>query len=132
MFSFGNRKHRTFIFVMIALVLIGVVITFTYYQGINKSVDPRIRDARNLYEKYNGFVQSERYDSVFWLMDTIQSIYNSFTHYDQSYEIGVLYNNRAAAWLSSNATTVPTAKVAPRSPITTPRERRGTRSLTIG
>jgi len=33
-------------------------------------------------------------------MDEIEVIYNSFDHYRNSYEVGVLYNNRAATYLT--------------------------------
>ncbi len=96
----GNKTPRALIRAMVALVLISLAIAWVYYRGINRWVDPRIREARLLYEKYNGYAQSEQYDSVFWLMDTIEWIYASVPHYRESYETGVLYNNRAAAFLS--------------------------------
>lgn len=95
-----NKKTRTLIVLMTVLVFIGTGVAWVYYQGINKSVDPRITDARKLYEKYNEFAASNQYDSVFWLMDTIENIYSSFDHYKESYETAVLYNNRAAVHLS--------------------------------
>lgn len=100
MFRRGNKTPRALILAMVALVFISLGTAFIYYHGINKSVDPRIKDARELYEKYNLFTRSEQLDSVFWLMDTIERIYTSVPHYRESYEVGVLYNNRAAAWLS--------------------------------
>lgn len=96
----GNKTPRALIRAMVALVFVSLGIAWVYYRGINRWVDPRIKDARLLYEKYNGFAQSERYDSVFWLMDTIERIYNTVPHYRMGYETGVLYNNRAAAYLS--------------------------------
>ena len=95
-----NKFPGTLILVMSALVFIALIIARQYYRGINQSADPRIVDARELYEKYNAFAQAEQYDSVFWLMDTIQDVYEATSHYSESYEVGVLYNNRAAALLS--------------------------------
>ncbi len=97
---FTNRKTKALIFIMGALVLSGFVISHFYYKAVNASVDPRIVPARNLYENYNLFVQENKIDSIFWLMDTIESIYASVEHYRKSFEVGVLYNNRAAACLS--------------------------------
>jgi tetratricopeptide (TPR) repeat protein len=100
MVLFKNRNARVLILIMSALVFLGIVISYFYYKSINESVDPRISDARELYEKYNQFVQNNSIDSVFRLMDTIESIYNNLDHYRNSFETGVLYNNRAAAYLS--------------------------------
>jgi hypothetical protein len=85
---------------MMAVVVIGVCIAWWYYKSINDSVDPRIREARNLYEGYNEFVVQSQYDSIFNLMDKIESIYNAVDHYKNSFENAVLYNNRSAAFLA--------------------------------
>ena len=95
-----NHKTRTLIITMTVLVFTGIVIAWLYYGRINRSVDPRIKGARELYEKYNEFTRLEKYDSILWLMDTIESVYSSFDHYRDSYEVAVLYNNRAALYLS--------------------------------
>ncbi|MGM0473066.1 MAG: tetratricopeptide repeat protein [Bacteroidota bacterium] len=95
-----NNKTRTLILTMTVLVFTGIVIAWFYYGGINRSVDPRIKGARELYEKYNEFTRLGRYDSILWLMDTIESVYSSVDHYRDSYETAVLYNNRAAVYLS--------------------------------
>ena len=97
---FANRKTRALIFIMCALVLCGFIISHFYYKSVNASVDPRIVPARKLYKNYNLFAQENKLDSIFWLMDTIESIYTKVEHYENSYEVGVLYNNRAAACLS--------------------------------
>jgi len=95
-----NKPFRILFIVMIALVATGLVIARVYYKGLNDAVDPRIIQARELYERYNAYAEKDQYDSVFILMDTIEGIYNSLSHYRESYETGVLYNNRAAAYLS--------------------------------
>ena len=97
---FANRKTRALIFIMGALALCGFIISHFYYKSVNASVDPRIVPARELYENYNLFAQENKLDSIFWLMDTIESIYTEVDHYKNSFEVGVLYNNRAAACLS--------------------------------
>lgn len=85
---------------MCALVSIGVAISWYYYRNVNKSIDPRVVEARALYSRYNGYAQQSSYDSIFLLMDSIEHIYNSLDHYKSSFEKGVLYNNRAAAWIA--------------------------------
>ena len=97
---FANRNTRALIFIMCALVLIVVITSHFYYKSVNTGVDVRIVPARTLYEKYNNYAQQNAFDSIFWLMDTVESIYTSFDHYKDSYEIGVLFNNRAASYLT--------------------------------
>jgi tetratricopeptide (TPR) repeat protein len=95
-----SKPARTLIVIMGVLVLVAIVISRNYYRDQEASVDPRIKPARELYENYNSFAASNQFDSVFHLMDTIESIYTSTDHYTTSFELGVLYNNRAAAWLT--------------------------------
>lgn len=96
----ANKKTRALIFIMCALVLSGITISYFYYKSVNESVDPRIVKARTLYENYNLYAQSNDFDAIFLLMDSIESIYTSSHHYKNSYELGVLYNNRAATYLT--------------------------------
>jgi len=97
---FGNKKTRALIIIMCALVLSGIAVSYFYYGNINRSTDPRIVEARTLYGKYNVYAQHNDFDSIFWLMDSIELIYTGFEHYKNSYEVGVLYNNRAASILT--------------------------------
>ena len=96
----ANKSTRALILMMIALVCIGLIIAHFYYKNINSSNDPRIISARELYENYNIFAQNNDLKSVFILLDSAENIYNNYQHYKESYEIGVLYNNRAAAFLT--------------------------------
>lgn len=97
---FKNKTSRALIVIMCALVFSGVTISYLYYNNVNKSTDPRIVPARTLYEKYNMYAQNGAYESIFSLMDSIESIYTALDHYKSSYEVGVLYNNRAATFLT--------------------------------
>ncbi len=97
---FQNKKNRVLILIMSALVFSGITISYFYYKSINESTDPRIVNARTLYEKYNRYAQNNEFDSIFSLMDSIEFIYTSVDHYKNSYELGVLYNNRAASFLT--------------------------------
>ena len=95
-----NRSTRAIILIMIALVLIALFITNRYYESVNKAIDPRIAKAREMYNEYNNYAQVFNDSTLFQLLDSIETIYTSVPHYKNSYEIGVLYNNRAAIFLT--------------------------------
>ena len=95
-----GKSARTLILIMGVLVILVVIILQKQYRIQDASVDPRIKPARELYKSYNGFTAANQFDSVFALMDTIEYIYRATDHYANSFEVGVLYNNRAAAWLT--------------------------------
>ena len=98
--GFFQPQTRNLVLVMVILTGGAITIASFYYHNINRSVDPRIKPARELYEKYNDYAARNAFDSVFFLMDTIETIYRTVPHYRNSYETGVLYNNRAAAYLT--------------------------------
>ncbi|MBN1251487.1 MAG: tetratricopeptide repeat protein [Bacteroidales bacterium] len=96
-----NKGTITVIIIMTVIVSIGIIIAYLYYDSINKAEDPRIIEAKYQYKKYNVFVQKNDYKSVFATLDTIENIYSQFADYQRSYEIGVVYNNKSAVWLTS-------------------------------
>lgn len=98
--SFGQKPIRTLILVMVTVVVIGILIARNYYGNANRSVDPRIVHARELYAKYDSYAREGNFYLIFALLDSIELIYNATDHYRGSFELGVLDNNRAAALLT--------------------------------
>ncbi len=98
----GTRTHsiRTLILVMVAIVITGVLIARSYYGNKNRSVDPRVLHARELYSHYDQFARAGDFPGIFLLLDSIEDIYRQTAHYSQSFEVGVVENNRAAAFLT--------------------------------
>ncbi|MFZ5939755.1 MAG: hypothetical protein ACOYXB_04200 [Bacteroidota bacterium] len=94
------RSTWTLVVIMLILAGAGILTAHFHYRGKNETVDPRIEAARISYERYNNYARANAFDSVFALMDSIEAIYSATEHYRESYEVGVLYNNRAAAFLA--------------------------------
>ncbi|MCF8359957.1 MAG: hypothetical protein K9H26_14460 [Prolixibacteraceae bacterium] len=99
MISFKDKRIRTLILIMGVLVAIALLVSKLYYGSLNKSVDPRVTTARELYSEYNALAETNDFEKIFFLLDSIERIYSNIPHYNESYEVGVLYNNRAAALL---------------------------------
>ncbi len=98
--NFSRNPKRALIFAVSALVLLGFGLAQLYFSYQNNSVDPRIKEARKLYSRYDAYAQENNFIAVFNLLDSIEAIYNSIPYYSNSFEKGVLYNNRSAAYLS--------------------------------
>jgi tetratricopeptide (TPR) repeat protein len=96
----GSRSTGKLVGILIAVVIIGILIARSYYGSMNRSVDPRIIPARELYATYDRVAGTGNYYEIFELLDTIEDLYRSIAHYESSYEVGVLDNNRAAALLT--------------------------------
>lgn len=95
-----NKTTRVLILVMGTLFILALVFADQYYKYENRSVDPRVYEAHELYDNYNRLAENSQFDSVFILMDLIEDIYKNIDHYAESYEVGVLYNNRAATYIA--------------------------------
>ena len=100
MSSITNKNKRALIITMIALSLIVLIIPYFYYNKVNSSKDPRIKHARELYENYNELTVQNNFAAIFSLLDSVENSYEKIKHYQNSFEVGVLYNNRAAAYLT--------------------------------
>ena len=85
---------------MAMVVVVGVLVARSYYRGTNSKVDPRILPARELYAGYDDYARSGNYFRIFNLLDSIEQIYIATPHYRESFETGVLNNNRSAALLT--------------------------------
>ncbi len=95
-----NKGTRIIIGVMVILGAIGIAIAWVYYGNINRAVDPRVRQAHMMYGRYNVYASENNAEIVLALLDSIEDIYASVPHYIDSYEMGVLHNNRASVFLT--------------------------------
>jgi tetratricopeptide (TPR) repeat protein len=95
-----NKGTRIIIGVMVILGAIGLAIAYVHYGNINKAVDPRVREAHLMYGRYNVYASENNAEMVLALLDSIENIYLSVPHYKDSYEMGVVHNNRASVFLS--------------------------------
>jgi tetratricopeptide (TPR) repeat protein len=100
MVFFRNKATGALIVIMIALVITGLFIAKKYYGSVNNAVDPRIVPARELYAKYDKYAREGDYYKIFDLLDSVESVYKKYPYYENSFELGVIHNNRAAAYIT--------------------------------
>ena len=86
--------------VMLIIFIAGLFYANLYYSQVNDAEDPRVRQAKELYSTYNALAAEKKYDEIFDLLDSIDLIYAQFDDYQNSYEVAVLHNNRAAVLLN--------------------------------
>lgn len=95
-----KKELKVPILVVGTLFVVLIAAGFLNQQYQKNSLDPRVVQAHNLYEYYNGIATRAQYDSVFLLLDKIEEIYREIPHYRYSFEVGVLYNNRTATYIA--------------------------------
>lgn len=94
--SAGTRK---LLVITSSVAVIAVLFAIFYYRGTNRSEDPRVAHARQLlaeYDRVSGGTDSYDY---FSLLDSAEAIYESIPGYENSYEKGVIFNNKCSGLL---------------------------------
>jgi len=95
-----EKKTRILIAIMVTTVVVGFLFAWFYYSDINHSEDPRVLEAKTIYKQYDVLADEKKYDDILEILDTMSNIYTQFNDYKQSYEMGVIYNNKAALFLT--------------------------------
>jgi tetratricopeptide (TPR) repeat protein len=95
-----NKNTIRVITIMALIVLVTLIIAHFYYQNINKREDPRVVEAKRLYKDYNKYLKENHYKKVLKILDKIENVYSQVPHYQNSYELGVVYTDKAALFLT--------------------------------
>lgn len=103
----GTKKVLAITLTITATIFIG---SYFYYGAVNKAEDPRILPAKELFQKYDKELESDEYVQALTLLDQVLAIYRTTPGYENSYEIGVLLNNKASVYLVELETELLTEK----------------------
>ncbi len=95
-----TRETKILLFGVAIISTIGFVIAYFYYSGINKSEDPRIIESKFMFTRYDQLLLEKDYDNAFLVLDSIENILSNAPGYSDSYEMGIVYNNRSSIFIS--------------------------------
>ena len=76
-----------------------VLVAVFYYSSINRSEDPRIKSARDFLIRYDALPIHTDMTVKFHLLDSADMIFRFYPEYANSFETGVIFNNKASALL---------------------------------
>jgi len=91
---------KKLISIMILITIIGLTISYIYYDKQNKAEDPRTLDIGKMYKNYNRYVRENDHNLALAVLDSIEFAYKQIDHYKNSYEVGVVYVNKSAVYLT--------------------------------
>lgn len=95
------NKNTIRVIAIMALIVLGTLTAaHFYYQNINNREDPRVVEAKHLYRDYNKYLKENHYKKVLNTLDKIEKVYKQVPHYQNSYELGVVYTDKAALFLT--------------------------------
>jgi hypothetical protein len=95
-----TRETKLILIVVICICTISFGIAFLYYRGINKSEDPRITPTKFMFSRYDEWVKNKSYLHASLVLDSIEKILSDTPGYSDSYELGIVLNNRASVYIS--------------------------------
>jgi len=95
-----TRGTKRLLAAMLIVSLLAIFVAYLYYSDLNKMEDPRIIEAKEMLLKYDNLMKEAKYSKVLPLLDSAEAIFLKTPGYRQSFERGVIYNNRGAVYLS--------------------------------
>lgn len=81
------------------IVCLIIVYAVVHYGRINKSEDPRVLEAKKMLLQYEKGLESDEYGAALSLLNAMDLIYSSTPGYENSFERGVVLNNKASVYL---------------------------------
>ena len=97
--SFLSAGTRKLLIVTLSVALLAVIFAIFHYRGINRSEDPRVIRARYLLAEYDSKAGGADSYLFFNLLDSAAAIYSSVEDYENSYEAGVIFNDKCSGLL---------------------------------
>ena len=92
-----TKKVLIGIFIVVGISLLTAYI---YYNSKNRAEDPRIVRTKFMFRDFNELMNENKFSSALPLLDSIEYILKSVPGYKDSYEMGIVYNDRGSAYLS--------------------------------
>lgn len=98
-FNFSNQTKKIITGVFI-ISCAGFLAAWIYYSGKNKAEDPRIVKTKFILREFDELMKVNEFSAALPLLDTVEAILAGVPGYIDSYEPGLIYNNRGSAYLS--------------------------------
>ncbi len=94
------QRHKTLLLVLSGITAISFAAAYFYYRAENSAEDPRVVGAKLMLKQYDQLMADKKYPEVFPLLDSIEAVFSRVPGYGNSFEPGIVYNNRGSAFLS--------------------------------
>ncbi len=85
---------------ILILVCLSFFVAYLYYNSKNKSEDPRVVHTKMQFKEYDKLMKKGNFSAALPILDSIETTLQSTPGYSESYEMGIVYNDKASACLS--------------------------------
>ncbi len=104
--NFIPKNLRNLLIALAAIAGLIVLAGFFYYRSLNLAEDPRIIEARKKMAEYNELMEKNETGLALLVLDRVEDIYRNTPGYEDSFELGVVLNNRGSVFLIRAATDI--------------------------
>lgn len=94
-----SRGTRKILAITLSVATLAVIFACFYYSGVNRLEDPRVSEARRFMAEYDKLTGGTGTWAYSHLLDSARLIYDRVHGYQASWEMGVIYNNKASGLL---------------------------------
>lgn len=94
-----SRGTKVVLMITFLVSVIAVLTALFYFGSINRSEDPRIETARDMLVRYDALPYGYDLTDRLELLDSAGSVFRSYPDYANSFETGVILNNKSSAFL---------------------------------
>ena len=95
-----SKLTKQIIVGILIIVCISFLFAYIYYDSKNKAEDPRIVQTKYMFKQYDELMKVNKFSSALPLLDSIETILVKTPGYRESFELGIVYNDRGSAYLS--------------------------------
>jgi hypothetical protein len=96
---FVSKNLKTLL-IALALIVGAIVLSgYFHYRSLNLAEDPRIIEARKKMAEFNELMSGNETGRALLVLDQVEEIYKNTPGYEDSYEPGVIHNNRGSVYL---------------------------------
>ena len=95
-----NKATKFLLIILTLIAVVAIVTARNYYADVNSAEDPRVLRAKELRKDYERYIADNDKEKVLEILSEIDTIYNSVSHYEKSYERGVVLADKAAVYIN--------------------------------
>ena len=94
------KPTKILLTVLFSIAIISFAFAYFYYTSKNKAEDPRVVETKFMFQRFDLLMSETDYSSALLLLDTIEAVFSNIPCYRNSFETGIVLNNRGSAFLS--------------------------------
>ena len=94
-----TKGTRVVISITLGVCGTAVLVAALYYRSLNRAEDPRVVPVREMIGRSQEYSNNRKAPEAYLILDSALQHLRSVAGYENSYEIGVIFNNSCSVWL---------------------------------